>query len=152
MTAFELTRDGFDVTLLPDTAVGLAMQRGLINAVIVGADRITRDGHIFNKIGTFQVATMAKEHHIPFYVAAPLSSFDFKSSWKKVIIEERSSDEVRKIAHKQIAPKEVKVFNPAFDITPPELISAIICEAGIIRPPYVKNISMISSSMDASIR
>jgi methylthioribose-1-phosphate isomerase len=147
LTAFELTNDGFDVTLLPDTAVGIAMQRGLIDGVIVGADRITRDGHVFNKIGTFQVATLAKKHGIPFYVAAPLSSFDFATSWKKVKIEERSADEVRKIAGKNLAPDGVSVFNPAFDITPPDLISAIICEAGILRKPFGPKIAKISSSL-----
>lgn len=147
LTTFELANDGFDVTLLPDTAVGLAMQRGLIDVVIVGADRITKDGHVFNKVGTYQIATLAKRHHIPFYVAAPLSSFDFVTGWEKVKIEERSADEVRKIAEKQIAPDDIVVFNPAFDITPPNLITAIICEAGILRKPYAPKIRKIRDSL-----
>ena len=146
LTSFELENDGFDVTLLPDTAVGLAMQRGLIDGVIVGADRITRDGHVFNKIGTFQVATLAKRHGIPFYVAAPLSSFDFDIDWRKVKIEERSPDEVRKISGHEIAPSIVRVFNPAFDMTPPELVGAIICEEGVLRKPFAPRIARISSS------
>ena len=145
LTSFELKNDGFDVTLLPDTAVGLAMQRGLINGVIVGADRITKDGHVFNKIGTFQVATLAKKHRIPFYVAAPLSSFDFDIDWRKVKIEERSPDEVRKISGHKIAPNNVQVFNPSFDMTPPELVSAIICEAGVLRKPFAPKIAKIRS-------
>jgi methylthioribose-1-phosphate isomerase len=147
LTAFELENDGFDVTLLPDTAVGLAMQRGLIQAVIVGADRITKDGHVFNKIGTYQVATLAKKHHVPFYVAAPLSSFDFVTDWRKVKIEERTETEVKKILGQQIAPEGISVFNPAFDMTPPDLISAIICEAGVIRKPFARKISAIKRSM-----
>jgi methylthioribose-1-phosphate isomerase len=123
------------------------MQRGLIDGVIVGADRITKDGHVFNKIGTYQIATLAKKHHVPFYVAAPLSSFDFVTSWKKVQIEERSADEVRKIAKRQLAPEDILVFNPAFDITPPNLVSAIICEAGILRKPYAPKIRKISDSL-----
>ena len=136
LTAYELQSDGFDVTLVPDTAVGLAMQRDLIDRVIVGADRITKDGHVFNKIGTFQVATLAHKFGIPFYVAAPVSTFDFKSDWKKVKIEERSPEEVRSIRGNPIAPREIKVFNPAFDCTPPELITAIICEEGVLTKPF----------------
>ena len=143
LTSFELLQDGFDVSLLSDTAVGIAMQRGMIDSVIVGADRITKDGHVFNKVGTFQIATLAKKHKVPFYVAAPLSTFDFFTQWKKVVIEERSSDEVREIKGITIAPK-VKVFNPAFDMTPPELVTAIICEKGILRPPFSKSIARIN--------
>ena len=144
LTAYELSNDGFDVTLLADTAVGLAMQRGMIDAVIVGADRITKDGHVFNKVGTYQVATLAKKHRVPFYVAAPVSSFDFESSWKDVKIEERSPEEVKQLAKRQIAPEDAKVFNPAFDRTPPELVTAIICEAGIIRKPFGVNMTKLS--------
>jgi methylthioribose-1-phosphate isomerase len=136
------------VTLLPDTAVGLAMQRGLIDGVIVGADRVTSDGHVFNKIGTYQIATLAKRHQVPFYVAAPLSSFDFETNWRKVTIEERPADEVRKIAERQVAPDDISVFNPAFDVTPPNLITAIICEAGILRKPYSPKIEKLGDALD----
>ena len=136
LTTFELLNDGFDVTLLPDTAVGIAMQRGMVDKVIVGADRITRDGHVFNKIGTFQVATLAHKFGIPFYVAAPISTFDFKSSWRKVRIEERAPEEVKTIRGIKIAPPRVSAFNPAFDCTPPELVSAIICEERVLTRPF----------------
>ena len=132
LTAFELKHDGIDVTLIPDTAVGYTMANGLVNGVIVGADRILRTGHVFNKIGTYQVATMAKQHNIPFYVAAPLSTFDHESRPKDVIIEQRKASEVTGIGDKKTAPDGIDVINPAFDMTPPELISGIITENGIV--------------------
>ena len=144
LTSYELVTDGFDVTLIADTAVGISMQRGLIDRVIVGADRITKTGHVFNKVGTYQIATLAQKHHIPFYVAAPLSTFDFETNWKAVKIEERSGDEVKMIRGIQTAPEKVKTFNPAFDITPPELISAIICEYGILTKPYAPKINRLT--------
>ena len=143
LTAYELSNDGFDVTLVPDTAVGLAMQRGLVDRVVVGADRITKDGHVFNKIGTFQIAILAHKYGIPFYVAAPVSTFDFKSDWRKVKIEERSADEVKTIRGNRIAPMGVSVFNPAFDSTPPELITAIICEEGVLTKPFGPKINRL---------
>jgi methylthioribose-1-phosphate isomerase len=146
LTAFELTNDGFDVTLIPDTAVGISMQRGLIDRVVVGADRITRTGHVFNKVGTYQIATLAKRHHVPFYVAAPLSTFDFKNDWKKVKIEERSPEEVKRIKGEQTAPDKVKVFNPAFDVTPPELVTAIVCEAGVLTKPFAPKIKRLKKT------
>jgi methylthioribose-1-phosphate isomerase len=147
LTAFELLNDGFDVTVMSDTAVGLAMQKGLVDAVIVGADRITNDGHVFNKVGTYQLASLAHRHKIPFYVAAPISSFDFKTNWKKVKIEERNAEEVRTIRGVQISPSKVSIFNPAFDITPPGLISAIICEKGILRRPFGPKIKRLSDKV-----
>ncbi len=143
LTAFELKHDGFDVSLVPDTAVGSLMARGMINKVIVGADRVLRTGHVFNKIGTYQIAVLADKHEIPFYVAAPLSSFDLMSNVNDVIIEERKYDEVININNKRIAPKYVRIFNPAFDITPPELISAIITEQGVLKEPYTESIVKI---------
>ncbi|MEM4320776.1 MAG: hypothetical protein QW475_02915, partial [Candidatus Nitrosocaldus sp.] len=119
--------------------------RGMIDKVIVGADRVLRDGHVFNKIGTYQLAILAKEHKIPFYVAAPLSSFDLKSRVEDVIIEERAYDEVVKVAGKRIAPKGIRVFNPAFDVTPPTLITAIVTEKGVLEPPYEQSIAKILS-------
>jgi methylthioribose-1-phosphate isomerase len=143
LTAFELLHDGVDVSLIPDTAVGHMMSRGIIKRVIVGADRVLRTGHVFNKIGTYQVAIMAKKHNVPFYVAAPLSTFDFESSPEQVVIEERSVDEVVKIGKKRIAPKGVRIFNPAFDMTPPDLISGIITERGILKPPFEKHLKQM---------
>ena len=140
LTAFELKHDGFDVSLIPDTAVGYSMANGLVDKVIVGADRIVRTGHVFNKIGTYQVATMAKQHGIPFYVAAPLSTFDMKTDAKDVIIEMRKGTEVTGIGDKKTAPDDITVINPAFDMTPPELISGIITEKGVVTAPYQKSI------------
>jgi methylthioribose-1-phosphate isomerase len=141
LTAFELNHYGIDFSLIPDTAVGHLMSSGLINRVIVGADRILNTGHVYNKIGTYQVAALAKRHNIPFYVAAPSSTFDLKSKVNEVVIEERNKNELMKMGNKLLAPKGIKVFNPAFDVTPPELITGIITEKGIIKPPYEKTIA-----------
>ena len=143
LTAFELKHDGFDVSLIPDTAVGYSMANGLVNKVVVGADRIVKTGHVFNKIGTYQVATMAKQHGIPFYVAAPLSTFDMKSDAKDVIIEMRKGTEVTGIGDKKTAPDDINVINPAFDMTPPELITGIITEKGVAKPPYEESIKKL---------
>jgi methylthioribose-1-phosphate isomerase len=141
LTAFELIHDEIDVSLIPDTAVGYLMMNKMIDKVIVGADRILKTGHVFNKIGTYQVALLAYSHNIPFYVAAPLSTFDLKNNLENVVIEERSVDEVVQIAGKRIAPKKVRIFNPAFDLTSPDLITGIITEKGVLTPPYEKSIS-----------
>lgn len=143
LTAFELKHDGIDVSLIPDTAVGYSMAKGLVNKVVVGADRILRTGHVFNKIGTYQVATMAKQHGIPFYVAAPLSTFDMKSNPEEVIIEMRKNEEVTGIGDKKTAPDGIDVINPAFDMTPPELIAGIITEAGVANPPFEESIKKL---------
>ena len=140
LTAFELKHDGFDVSLIPDTAVGYSMANGLVNKVVVGADRIVKTGHVFNKIGTYQVATMAKQHGIPFYVAAPLSTIDLKTKAENVIIEMRKGIEVTGSGEKKTAPDDINVINPAFDMTPPELISGIITEKGVATTPYEKSI------------
>ena len=143
LTAFELKHDGFDVSLIPDTAVGYSMANGLVNKVVVGADRIVKSGHVFNKIGTYQVATMAKQHGIPFFVAAPLSTFDLKNDAKDIIIEMRKGSEVTGIGDKKTAPDDINVINPAFDMTPPELISGIITENGVAKPPFEDSISKL---------
>jgi len=143
LTAFELKHDGIDVSIIPDTAVGYTMANGLVNGVVVGADRILQTGHVFNKIGTYQVATMAKQHNIPFYVAAPLSTFDLESRPEDVTIEQRSASEVTGIGDKKTAPDGIDVINPAFDITPPELISGIITENGVVKPPYEDSIKKL---------
>ena len=143
LTAFELKHDGIDVNLIPDTAVGYTMANGLVNKVIVGADRILRTGHLFNKIGTYQIASMAKQHGIPFYVAAPLSTFDLKSNPDDVIIEQRKASEVTTIGGKRTAPEDIEVINPAFDMTPPELITGIITEVGVAKPPYEESIKKL---------
>ena len=143
LTAFELKHDGIDVSLIPDTAVGYIMANGLVNKIVVGADRILRTGHVYNKIGTYQVATMAKQHNIPFYVAAPLSTFDMKSNPEDVIIEQRQASEVTGSGDKKTAPDNINVINPAFDMTPPELISGIITESGIAKLPFEDSIKKL---------
>jgi methylthioribose-1-phosphate isomerase len=143
LTAFELKHDGIEVSLIPDTAVGYTMAKGLVNKIIVGADRVLRTGHVFNKIGTYQVALIAKQHKIPFYVAAPLSTFDMQSNPEDVVIEQRNGNEVTGIGDKKTAPEGINVINPAFDITPPELISGIITEKGVAKAPYEKSIKKL---------
>ena len=143
LTAFELKHDEIDVILIPDTAVGYTMANGLVNKIVVGADRILRTGHVYNKIGTYQIAIMAKQHDISFYVAAPLSTFDMKSNPEDIIIEQRKASEVTGIGDKKTAPDGIDVINPAFDMTPPELISGIITENGIAKPPFEKSIRQL---------
>ena len=143
LTAFELKHDGIDVTVIPDTAVGYTMANGLVNKIVVGADRVLRTGHVFNKIGTYQVAVIAKQHDIPFYVAAPLSTFDLESDPEDVTIEQRNPSEVTRIGDKNTAPDGVNVINPAFDMTPPELISGIITEKSIAKAPFEDSIKKL---------
>jgi methylthioribose-1-phosphate isomerase len=143
LTAFELQHDGIDVSLIPDTAVGYTMAKGMVNKIVVGADRVLRTGHVFNKIGTYQVALIAKQHGIPFYVAAPLSTFDLESNPEDVIIEQRNGNEVTGIGDKKTAPEGINVINPAFDMTPPELILGIITEKGVAKFPYEESIKKL---------
>jgi methylthioribose-1-phosphate isomerase len=142
LTAFELMENGVDCTLICDNMAGFLMKQGKINMVIVGADRITCRGDTANKIGTYSIAVLANRHQIPFYVAAPSSTFDLDiSSADEIIIEERSAEEVRKCAGVKVAPDNVKVYNPSFDITEGELITAFITEKGIIKRPFDLNIA-----------
>ena len=133
LTCYELMRDNIPVTLITDTMVGYVMSKGLVDKVVVGADRIVRDA-VLNKIGTYNVAVLAYEHGIPFYVAAPMSTMDQSRSAKDAVIEERNPNEVTNIGSERIAPEGVKVLNPAFDITPLELVDAVITEEGILIP------------------
>ena len=135
LTVFEMMEDGIDVTLITDGMIGTVFREGRVNCCVVGADRIFRTGHVTNKIGTYTMAITAKYHHIPFYVAAPTSSVDMKSNLNDLVIEERSPDEVRIINGEYITPPTAKVYNPAFDVTPPELISAIITDRGVVLRP-----------------
>jgi methylthioribose-1-phosphate isomerase len=145
LTAFELLKDHIDCRVIPDTAVGYVMSQGMVDKAIVGADRITRDGYIFNKIGTYQEAVIAKRHGLPFYSAAPHSTFDLAHTHEEITIEERSFDEVVKIGGRRIAPKGVPVSNPAFDMTPPELVTAIISDRGLVNRPISKNVAKVIS-------
>ncbi|NPA23017.1 MAG: S-methyl-5-thioribose-1-phosphate isomerase [Crenarchaeota archaeon] len=140
LTVYELHVEGIPYVLIADTAVGYVMYRGMVEAVIVGADRILRDGHVINKIGTFKEAVIAHELGIPFYVAAPKTTFDMERKIEEVKIEERDPDEVRKIRGVLITLPDAPVYNPVFDITPPKYVTAIITEYGNIHPPYIKNI------------
>jgi methylthioribose-1-phosphate isomerase len=137
LTTYELSKLGIPVTLITDSMAGWVMKTGKVDAVFVGADRITRNGDVANKIGTYTVAVLANAHQLPFYVAAPISSFDFSiADGDEIPIEERHPDEVRKFAGMQTAPSDVAVFNPAFDVTPAALVTAIITERGVLRPPF----------------
>lgn len=141
LTTWELEKEGIPVTLITDNMAGYAMKLNKINLVITGADRITANGDAANKIGTYSVAVLAKEHNIPFYIAAPLSTIDINlKSGEEIIIEERDKEEVREVFGQRIAPNNIDTFNPAFDVTPNEYITGIITEVGILRPPY--NISI----------
>lgn len=141
ITAFELKEAGIPVTLICDNMSASVMSKGIIDAVIVGADRIASNGDTANKIGTYGLALIAKAHNVPFYVAAPFSTFDLTiESGKMIPIEERDANEVICGFGKQTAPSGIDVFNPAFDVTPSSLISAFITEKGIIYPPYKENI------------
>ena len=136
ITTWELMQDKIPVTLITDSMAGWVMYQGLVNKVIVGADRITQDA-VFNKIGTYTHSVLAREHEIPFYVAAPVSSFDFKGWEGSVKIEMRDPDELRFFGSEQIAPEDVEVYNPAFDATPMENVSAVITEKGVFYPPFL---------------
>jgi len=140
LTTYELMRDGIPVTLITDNMVGYLMYKGLIDKVIVGADRIVRDA-VINKIGTYTIAVLAQEHNVPFYVAAPLSTFDLRASAKDVVIEERNPEEVTQIKSIRIAPPDVSVLNPAFDITPLKYVDAIICEKGVLSREDVEKLA-----------
>ncbi|MBO3768950.1 MAG: S-methyl-5-thioribose-1-phosphate isomerase [Candidatus Brockarchaeota archaeon] len=140
LTAWELKKYGIPFKLICDSMAGYVMSMGMVNKVLVGADRILSTGHVANKIGTLTLAILAKHYGIPFYVAAPFSTFDFTTKPQEIPIEERSPEEVTHFAGRLVTVKDVEVINPAFDITPPELISGIITEKGVIRPPYSENI------------
>ena len=144
LTAWELQREGIPVTLITDNMAGSLMQGGEIDLVIVGADRIARNGDVANKIGTYTLAILAKEHKIPFYVAAPLSTFDRTiKRGKKIPIEERAPEEVAAPLGRRLTPERIEVRNPAFDVTPHRYVSAIVTERGIIRPPFEKELRRI---------
>lgn len=144
LTAYELVHENIPVTLITDNMVGCVMSRNMVKKVIVGADRITRDA-VINKIGTYTVAVLAREHGIPFYVAAPRSTFDFAHRARDILIEERSPDEVTHVDSKRIAPSGVNVFNPAFDVTPFKYVTAVICETGVLLREDLRKFKAASS-------
>jgi S-methyl-5-thioribose-1-phosphate isomerase len=140
LTAWELRKYGVPFRLICDSMAGYVMLKRLVDKVLVGADRILATGHVANKIGTLTLAVLAKHHGVPFYVAAPFSTFDFETRPEDIPIEERDPKEVTHVSGKLVTVRGVEVMNPAFDVTPPELISGIITEKGIIQPPYEENI------------
>jgi len=147
LTAWELMKDGIPTTVISDNMAGVMMQQGKIGAIVVGADRIAANGDVANKIGTYTVAVLAKEHGIPFYVAAPISTVDLATSdGSKIPIEQRNAREVTHIAGKQMVPDGVQVENPAFDVTPAKYVAAIITERGIARAPYTKSLRKLSEA------
>ena len=142
LTAWELWKDDIDVRVISDNMAGSFMYQGLVDAVIVGADRIAANGDVANKIGTYSVAVLARQHDIPFYVAAPLSTLDLTiPDGSHITIEQRDPTEVTHIGGARIVPEGVSVFNPAFDVTPHEFVTAIITEVGVARPPYLESLA-----------
>ncbi|GAB4558170.1 MAG: S-methyl-5-thioribose-1-phosphate isomerase [Haliangiales bacterium] len=149
LTAWELSREGFDVTVIPDSAAAALMANGAIGCCVVGADRIAANGDVANKIGTYGAALAAREAGIPFYVAAPTSTIDLETaSGRDIPIEERGGDEVLLIGTKQIAPEGAKARYPAFDITPAKLITAIITDRGVVEAPYPESLRKIMTRSD----
>jgi methylthioribose-1-phosphate isomerase len=137
LTAWELVREGIPHRLIADVAAASVMQRGLVDLVITGADRIAANGDTANKIGTYGLAVLARHHGLPFYVAAPFSTIDPSiPDGRAIVIEERPAAEVREVAGRRTAPAESPVHNPAFDVTPADLITAIVTERGVLRAPY----------------
>jgi methylthioribose-1-phosphate isomerase len=152
LTAWELMKDGIPTTVISDNMAGAMMSKGKIGAIVVGADRIAANGDVANKIGTYTVAVLAKEHGIPFYVAAPISTVDLECpDGSKIPIEERNAKEVTHIAGKQMVPDGVEIENPAFDVTPAKYVAAIITEKGIARAPYgesLRSLAQVESNVE----
>jgi methylthioribose-1-phosphate isomerase len=146
LTAWELMKDGIPTTVISDNMAGAMMAQGKIRAIVVGADRIAANGDVANKIGTYSIAILAKEHGIPFYVAAPLSTVDFDCpDGSKIPIEQRNTREVSHIAGKQMVPDGVEIENPAFDVTPAKYVAAIITEKGVARAPYTESLKNLAA-------
>ncbi len=140
LTAFELSRDGIPVRLICDSAAAQLMAQGAVDKVVVGADRILGTGHVTNKIGTLPIALGAKFYDVPFYVAAPVSTLDLVTDVSRVVIEERDQREVLLIGGRRFSPRNVGALNPAFDITPPELVTGIVTDRGVVGQPLAENI------------
>ena len=144
LTLWELMQDGIEATLIAEGAAGHLMAHGEINAVVVGADRIAANGDVANKIGTYPLAILAKEHGLPFYVAAPVSTLDLQTqTGKDIPIEERPALELTHVAGHRVAPEGARVRNPAFDVTPHRYVTAIVCERGVARPPFADSLARL---------
>jgi len=147
LTAWELVRDGIETTVITDNMAAAMMRQGLVDVVVVGADRIAANGDVANKIGTYGVAVLAREHGIPFYVAAPISTVDLGTpDGSRIPIEERDAREVTHVGSVRLAPDGARVRNPAFDVTPAKYVTAIVTEQGIVRPPYTESLAQLVGS------
>jgi len=144
LTAFELAHDKIPVKVIVDSAAAQMMARGMVDKILVGADRILKTGHVTNKIGTLPIALSAKFYGVPFYVAAPVSTVDMATDPSMVVIEERNQREVLYIAGRRVAPRNVEALNPAFDVTPPELVTGIVTDRGVAGPPFVDSLRSLS--------
>jgi methylthioribose-1-phosphate isomerase len=152
LTAWELAKDDIPVTVITDNMAGHVMKQGKVDAVVVGADRIAANGDAANKIGTYMVAVLARQHSIPFYVAAPLTTLDLSiATGEEIPIEERDAREVTHLGELQLGPEGVPVHNPAFDVTPNELITAIVTDRGIARPPYDQTLRALTETQELSV-
>ena len=150
LTAWELKEDGIPVTLITDSMAGSLMSQGEVDAIVVGADRIAANGDVANKVGTYTLAVLAQRHAIPFYVAAPLSTVDLATATGDAIpIEQRDPEEVVTLAGHRIAPEGVEALNPAFDVTPAELVTAIVTEQGVLLPPFAEGLARQSGARDS---
>jgi methylthioribose-1-phosphate isomerase len=148
LTAWELQQAGVPVTLITDNMSASVMRQGKVGAVIVGCDRVAANGDFANKIGTYGVAILAKEHGLPFYVAAPFSTIDFETlTGNDIVIEEREADEVTHFGERQTAPNAVQVYNPAFDVTPANYVTAFITDRGVIKSPYAENLKQFADQL-----
>jgi methylthioribose-1-phosphate isomerase len=144
LTAFELAHDKIPVKVIVDSAAAQIMSRGVVDKILVGADRILKTGHVTNKIGTLPIALSAKFYGVPFYVAAPVSTIDMSTDPSMVVIEERDQREVLYVAGRRVAPRSVGALNPAFDVTPPELVTGIVTDRGVADPPFVESLRSLS--------
>jgi methylthioribose-1-phosphate isomerase len=153
LTAWELAKDNIPVTVITDNMAGSVMQSGKVNVVVVGADRIAGNGDTANKIGTYMVAVLARKHNIPFYVAAPISTLDLTlKSGQEIPIEQRDRKEVTHIGGQQFAPEGIEISNPAFDVTPNDLITAIITDRGVARAPYIESLRRFKADSSAAAK
>ena len=147
LTAWELVKDGIDTTVITDNMAGAMMRLGQVDLVVVGADRIAANGDVANKIGTYSVAVLAREHGIPFYVAAPLSTIDLQTpDGSRIPIEERNNREVTHVGSSRLTPEGAQIRNPAFDVTPAKYVTAIITERGIARAPYNESLAALAGT------
>jgi methylthioribose-1-phosphate isomerase len=144
LTAYELAHDNIPVKVIVDSAAAQMMSRGVVDKILVGADRILKTGHVTNKIGTLSIALSAKFYGVPFYVAAPVSTVDMATDPSMVVIEERNQREVLYVAGRRVAPRNVEALNPAFDVTPPELVTGIVTDRGVAGPPFVESLRSLS--------